>query len=642
MKVMLPFRQKLSFRAKIILVIVFMQILITGGAIFTMVEDQHRLIETSAKKNYGGYVRSVTNALQLHLRERDFVWIDQHLKKIAEDKNVIFAVVQDTTGKVVSSTGQSSKVEKSLMEGGFVQARDDRTVTVEEVQSHSLGSLLHEKGHIFHVTAPVEDEKGFLGAVHLGFTTVELNQLVTASSWRGLRLVILVAVLGIILAILVDRRLKGIIAKLIHVAGKMAEGDLSQKVDIHTGDELEKLGNSFNKMAENIGISRRELREWGEKLEKKVAERTEEIEKERHKLDLIVSGIGAGLALIDKDLSVVWVNEYYKEKLSASNILEEKCYRGFWGKGTFYQNCSVLKTFHSGKVEKEKKVAKVGNSLRYYSLTSAPINDEKGNVIQVLELIQDETESTKIEVQLEHASRMASIGKFASGIAHEINNPLASIAACAERLSFILQKDSFVSQDKANKALSYLDRIQDQVYRTGEITGNLLDFVRKKKDVKLQKLDLNSVVVKVLRLLELQTKSQRVRLKRNLTPMLYCLADEHQLEQVLLNLLKNAFDAIGEGGHITVRTWQEKGKVFASVRDNGKGIDSEEFQRIFDPFYTTKDPGKGTGLGLSICYGIMESLGGNVEVESSLGQGSTFTISLPLAKLARRSGSGTA
>lgn len=636
MKVTFPFLPKLSFRAKIILIIVLIQILITGVAIYTMVQDQHRLIETSAKKSYRGYARSVTNVLILHLRERDLAWIDHHLKKIARDENVIFVVVQDNKGKVVSSIGQSPEVEKSLVEEGFVQAREKRKAMVEEVHFHFPGGFLHERGHIFHVTAPVEDEKGFLGAVHLGFTTQELNQAVIASSYRGLRLVILVAVLGVILAILVDRRLKGIITKLIYVTGKMAEGDLSQKIDIHTGDELEKLGASFNKMAENLEISRRKLRAWGEKLEKKVAERTKEIEKERQKLDHIVSGIGAGLALINKDLSVVWVNEYHKEKLSANKTLGEKCYRAFWGKGTPCQNCAVLKTFDSGKIEKDKKVVKMGNSLRYYSLTSTPINDEKGNVIQVLELIQDETESKKMEIQLEHASKMAAIGEFASGVAHEINNPLASIAACAERLSFILQRDSFLPRNKAKKTLSYLERIQDQAYRTKEITGNVLDFVRKKEDVKLQKLDLNSVVEKVLRLLELHFKSQRVRLKRNLTPRLYCLSDGHQLQQVFLNLIKNALDAIDEGGEITVKTWQEKDKVFASVKDNGRGIDSEEFQRIFDPFYTTKEPGKGTGLGLSICYGIMQRLGGNIEVDSTLGQGSTFTLSLPSAKLVRR------
>ena len=634
MKSPLFFLSKLSLRSRVILIIVFVQTLFISVAFFTMIQGEHKLVERSAKRTYLMYATTVADAILIHLMKNDLEWINYHLTNVTRDEGVMYVTVKDKNGEILGSKGQPAEFEKPLMEKEFFRIKENNKAKVEELDRHP-GSFLHERGHNFLVTVPLEENSSFIGAVHIVFSTKELNQAVIAHGWRVLRLILSGAIIIAIVVVFVDRKLKGTIKKLINVTGKMAEGDLSQKVDIHTGDDLEKLGNSFNRMAENLLISRKKLKEWGENLEQKVAERTEEIEKEEQKLDRIVSGIGAGLALINKDFSLVWVNEYYKEKLSLKDdkILGKKCFRAFWERDSNCRDCAVLRTFESGKIERDKIVVKRENALKYYNITSTPINDEKGNVIQVLELTQDETESKKLEIQLEHASKMAALGEFAAGVAHEINNPIASVAAYAERLALILKRDALFPENESEKILSYLENIQYQAYRTKGITGSILDFVRKKEVTKVRELDINDVIEKVLKLVELQFKTQKLNLRKVLTPKLFCFTDKDQLEQVLLNLLKNAFDAVEEGGEITIKTWQDKNTVFALVKDNGQGIEPEAIQKIFDPFYTTKEPGKGTGLGLSICYGIMHGLGGNIEVNSTPGQGSTFILSIPVKNL---------
>lgn len=633
MKIPLPLFPRLSMRKKVILIVIVSQLLIIGVAVYTMLQNEHEIIETSLKEGYLRYSRSLSHILLYHLQDSDRYWIDFHIGKVAQEDDVVFVVVHDDEGRVLSNAGRPADSDRLFLDEGFRQVKETRVPRLAEIE-RDLGTFLHEKGHIFHLVVPIEEGSRFLGTIGIAFNTEKWNRIVSASSLLGLRLVFLAALLGAV-AILVDQKLRGVIGNLIQVAVKMAEGDLSQKVDIHTGDEFEKLGAAFNSMAAKLEVSNKKLREWACELEKKVAERTEQIEEERQKLDRIVSGIGAGLVLIDRDLRVAWVNEHYRKKLTAGKdgITGTKCYSALWGEESPCRNCTASRTFASGKIEKGRRQVKAGRDMYYYSITAAPINDESGNVTQVLELIQDETESKKIEIQLERASKMAAIGEFAAGVAHEINNPLASVAAYAERLSFLLQKDRSLAGGKRDKFLSYLERIQDQAYRTKEITSGILDFVMESREApRLYRLDLNRVVEKASALLELHIKGQEVELRKDLAPDLYGVADEGQLEQVFLNLIKNSLDTVSERGEIIIKTWKDNHEVYASVQDNGRGMDQEEVQRIFNPFYTTKEPGKSTGLGLSICYGLMKRFGGDIKVESTLGQGSVFTLCLPEAE----------
>jgi two-component system, NtrC family, sensor kinase len=231
--------------------------------------------------------------------------------------------------------------------------------------------------------------------------------------------------------------------------------------------------------------------------------------------------------------------------------------------------------------------------------------------------------------QLVHASKLAAVGELAAGIAHEINNPLAIIAEEAGLVKDLMDPSLGGSPASANLG-PHLDTIHKAVFRCRDITRKLLGFVRQ-TDLRLEPTNVNEITDGVVEgLLGPNLAVSKIEVVKDFCPGVWpVLADRSQLEQVLLNLINNAIDAMQGRGRLTLRTICRGDTVAVSVADTGHGIDPADVDRIFTPFYTTKDPGKGTGLGLSISYSIIKSLGGRLYVNSAPGRGATFTVELP-------------
>jgi len=230
--------------------------------------------------------------------------------------------------------------------------------------------------------------------------------------------------------------------------------------------------------------------------------------------------------------------------------------------------------------------------------------------------------------QLVHAARLATVGELSAGIAHEVNNPLAVITEKAGLLKDLLDPRFGRSPDAASM-VAHLEAIEAAVYRATGITRRLLGFVRR-GDVRLVERDPRALLDELLDGL-MATELVERRIERDYDPDLPAIVtDPDQLRQVLLNLLKNAVDATGPGGSITVRTRRDGGRARIVVQDDGVGLTSAQLERVFLPFFTTKAPGAGTGLGLSVSYGIVEGLGGHLSVSSEAGRGAVFTIDLPI------------
>ncbi len=226
--------------------------------------------------------------------------------------------------------------------------------------------------------------------------------------------------------------------------------------------------------------------------------------------------------------------------------------------------------------------------------------------------------------QVSRAEKLASIGRLAAGVAHEINNPLTGVLTFAHLLR---QKPQMSEEDCQD-----LDLIIHETTRAAEIVRGLLDFARERPTT-MEPLDLNDVVRRTVRLIVNQKKFEHIAIEEALQNDLpeVC-GDMNQLQQVLLNLALNACTAMPSGGHLNIGTGIDDGRVVLRVSDTGCGIKEELLERIFEPFFTTQPVGKGTGLGLSVTFGIVEQHHGTIEVQSNEGQGSAFTISLPVAK----------
>jgi two-component system NtrC family sensor kinase len=232
------------------------------------------------------------------------------------------------------------------------------------------------------------------------------------------------------------------------------------------------------------------------------------------------------------------------------------------------------------------------------------------------------------------SAKLASIGELATGLAHEINNPLAIISAEQTNISDLL-RDPEAGQEEHEQTLESIDRIKSQIQRCANITQKMLQFGRNEQS-KLQPTDIIPRLTEIVELLKRRAGVRNVGITLKTDETLpQALIDPIELEQVLVNLINNSIDALPDGGEITIKAYAEKDDVHLEVVDNGIGLQAEESERIFEPFYTTKPVGKGTGLGLSVCYGIVQSWGGEIWVESERGKGTTMHVCLPLQPRSR-------
>ena len=250
-----------------------------------------------------------------------------------------------------------------------------------------------------------------------------------------------------------------------------------------------------------------------------------------------------------------------------------------------------------------------------------------------LQIEQERMQKEKMSDQVVESGRLASIGELAAGIAHEINNPVAIMVEEAGWIQDLLAEDNPATAENLAEIERASAQIKIQGGRCKEITHKLLSFARK-TDPTAKAVDLKELVEEITTLVDQKTRYANVEIEtvfdQNLPPLW---ASATELQQVLLNLLNNSVDAMtSNGGIIKISTQASDGRITLTVADNGIGIAEANLARIFDPFYTTKPVGQGTGLGLSICYGIIKKLGGDIQVQSAKGRGTTFNIIFPITK----------
>jgi two-component system NtrC family sensor kinase len=267
--------------------------------------------------------------------------------------------------------------------------------------------------------------------------------------------------------------------------------------------------------------------------------------------------------------------------------------------------------------------------------TAVPLQGQAGagHVAGTILLVEDITDHVHLEEQLQISEKMASIGLLAAGVAHEVNTPLTGISSFTQML--------LDGADPADPKTVLLEKIEKQTFRAAKIVNGLLNLSRPGTgDNERAPVDINAVITDVFSLLEHQFGVGKIKVRRELSPDAVVVpGSEHQLQQVFLNLFLNARDAMPRGGWLSVVTRIDGDSVVAEVSDTGSGIPSEHLARIYDPFFTTKAIGRGTGLGLSITYGIVREHQGTIRCDSAIGQGTRFTLMLPLEQARARSAS---
>jgi two-component system NtrC family sensor kinase len=373
-------------------------------------------------------------------------------------------------------------------------------------------------------------------------------------------------------------------------------------------------------------------------LETEVALRTRQIEQQRRFTERIIDSMPVGLYVIDREFRIQAWNR--KRETGMQGVSREAAIGRTIFEILHRQPAELLRNefedvFSTGRIAEFQMESSASGEHRTYRITKIPMRVNDTAVTHVITIGEDITEWREAQERFAQAEKLAAIGTLAAGVMHEINNPLATIAACGESLQLRLKDMSDAGQPIPHESNDYLSIIDQEVHRCKRIVNGLLEFSRPRAAGK-EIVDLNEVIEKTLFLLKHHASFKKMSIELDLDrvgrPTVE--GNAEQLIQVFMALLLNATDAMGEQGRVGLRTRAAANPgdmVIAEVTDEGHGIKRQELQKIFEPFFTTKPPGRGTGLGLSICYGIVAEHGGRIEVESLPGHGSTFRISLPRA-----------
>ncbi len=389
-------------------------------------------------------------------------------------------------------------------------------------------------------------------------------------------------------------------------------------------------------LAAHISSLYQAARETSTNLAKEVDRRTAEAVAQRRFTEAIIDSLPLSLYAVDSQYRIVAWNR--NRELGELGIPRGAAL----GRNIFevltLQKREVLEpefaqVFATGEIEIiEQETVKPNGEIKHWLISKIPMwIDDSGGVSHVITVGEEITARVEANRAVARAEKLAAVGRLAAGVVHEINNPLATISACAEALESRIADGSFAESPALDDLREYLSLIRNEAFRCKSITTGLLDFSRTRTAQHVL-LDLADVIDSTAKLLVHQQRGGKIDLRietaEDLPPVL---GDPGQLQQAIITLASNAVDAMHGGGVLTISSRRDGDNLLVEVSDTGVGIPPENITKIFEPFFTTKEVGQGTGLGLAVCYGILTEHGGSLDVQSAPEAGTTFTITLPAA-----------
>lgn len=633
-----------SLRGRFILAIACVAAVMLG----IMVWNSVRLITQTHEERLRAATRTTATLFAAStlkaLLEEDLGSLQETTRLITDAEEVLYARVVDRNGLELAAAGTLPPIER-------LNALRDGEVT------------MGPDGHL-HIAVPVEFLGERRGTVQLGLSTLLMREAAQKDRGQGILLALAAIFLSALTAFALGTILTKSLERLVEATRRIAEGNLSHRVDLSSWDEVGTLAASFNKMADALQARQEELASNYEELELSTEElqtaydqleqsqrqletRHQEIlQKEEKYRNLIESTLDA-IFVIDPAYGTILESNQAAQELTGHPAEEfprmrltdlfQEADRTAITQGI--QRTLREESWHSPTLT---LTTRAGAAIPA-EVSSKRIHHERQTAI--LAVVRDLSEKQRIQQQLLQAEKLSSIGQLVAGVAHELNNPLTGVLGYTEFLLAAPQEEPTRRR---------MELINQEAQRMRRIVQNLLAFARRSRPQKLP-LHVNDLIRQTLELVEYELRVSNVRVELDLDPQLpLVLGDPHQLQQVFLNLTNNAHQAMPEGGRFRVtsrvapmgelpettrrlaaqapfsihtRQWVE-----LSFSDTGRGIAVEHLPRIFDPFFTTKGVGEGTGLGLSVSYGIVHEHGGEIHVQSRVGEGSAFTIHLPIVE----------
>jgi two-component system NtrC family sensor kinase len=391
-------------------------------------------------------------------------------------------------------------------------------------------------------------------------------------------------------------------------------------------------------LAAHISLLYLHARQSAATLAEEVDRRAVEAEMQQRFTAAIIDSLPVSLYAIDRDKRVVAWNrnrELGELGVPRGQVLGRNIFEVLTKQSRELLDREFNNVFESGEIQRiEQETVSASGEANHWLISKIPMRAAESNeVSHVIAVGENITARVKSERAVARAEKLAAVGRLAAGVVHEINNPLATIAACAESLETRIAEGVFGESSDVEDLKEYLGLIRDEAFRCKQITNGLLDFSRQRAGNRVP-VNLANTIKTTARLVTHQQRGDNIQIEIETAKDLpLVLGDEGQLQQAVIALATNAIDAMPDGGTLTLHASTSGQNVIVEITDSGLGISAENLAKIFDPFFTTKDVGSGTGLGLAVCYGIVSEHGGRLDVRSTVGVGTTFTISLPKASL---------
>ena len=673
-------RLHVGLKAKFVLTISCL-ILITSVILSVfLIARQSSMIQMELEKRGELMVRNVAHNAEYGVLVENKPLLLNLMEGLYQETEVVYINILDRNGNVLAEWDRSPEFHRihSKTRSGDAQL----TATLP-----SKKYLVFHGKEFFNFSCPIKttrverskEEVGLLlegkngaatrkkqiGLAQIGMSLQNMRREIAEMQRIVVLLTVLVVAAGVMLTIFLVNIFIRPVKKLVQATERVASGDLSHVVKVKTEDEIGTLASSFNRMTTSLKESREKIEEYNRTLEGKVKERTAELERttkllqvEYDRLEAIVNTPNLGIVIEDKDCNIRFMNKFLIEIFG--NQVGEKCYEKFKDRKEKCPVCPIDEILVKGK--KTFTYFDQDTQGHHYEMSANLFQDERGESY-VLETLSDITEQKKLERQVEEytsnlektnrelenalkslketqaqliqVEKMAAVGQLAAGVAHELNNPLGGILGYSQ---FALEKmgqaqmSEFTAEDTAT-FLQYLRDIEQQTKRCRSIIQSLLKFSRASRKEEFEPTEVGLVLEETLKFTRHQIQKSKVNLTQELAERLPQInGHSGQLQQVFTNLVLNAAQAMPNGGALTVASGLgEDGKtVHISFTDTGVGISEENLDKIFEPFFTSKKVGEGTGLGLSVSYGLIKNHGGEIKVRSRLGQGTTFTVVLPV------------
>jgi two-component system nitrogen regulation sensor histidine kinase GlnL len=559
---------------------------------------------------------------------RNFAALEQTVTRMARDTDVEYAIILDAEGKVAASSEGSEAVGFVLDDAVSRQAVAARALLVQE-------RWLARTGHFFYDFAfPVEIRGQRAGTVRVGLSKQRVETEI-AKTRRELALLALVTLVGGgLAAALVARRIARPVRQLAHGVAAISRGDLNQRIETASSDEIGQLALAFNHMASELLEERTALEAAHAELERRFAELSDL----KSYTDHVFGSLTSGIVALDLDGRVVTLNPA-AESLTGCRLADV---RGRPGAEAFAHMPELSELLaralitRMGEAVVSASLTRPGAPPSQVELTTEPLRGAEGKDLGVVAVLRDLTKVRQLEEQLRRSDRLAALGTLAAGLAHEIKNPLTSLLTFSRHLSRRFGDERFRER--------FQSVVPRELERINAIVDGLLRLSRPSR-LTLSRVTVPDLIEQVLELYGNQLDAKQITLVREYSPGLPAIdADREQLYQVVGNLVTNALDAMPDGGTLTVRTdfsdagatafvasgrWFVSQRIRIEIADTGAGIPPVQSAQVFDPFFTTKR--SGTGLGLAIVHKIVEDHGGSIVFRPVPGGGTVFTVLLPLS-----------